>query len=1054
VRAISTSGIVTTVAGVYGNAGYNGDTQAATMAYLNQPRAVLVDSAGDIYISDTGNNRIRIVTGYASATPDLPATVGTINTYVGTGQPGFSGDGSAAASAQIAAPYGMAFFGNSLYFADQGNHRIRMVSPSHMITTVAGTGSAAAPNGEGGPALSANVPSPFGIAFDSTGNMYYSENQFHVVRVVNKQGNVTTVAGNGRPGFAGDGGLAPGSLLNSPAGVAVDPNNNYLYIADSGNDRVRAVIPVQPVLSASAATVNLTAAGGLTVNQDSLVNINTTLSGAPLTGLAYTTTINNDAGWLVVTPSTGTLPQTLLLSANASNLSAGTYTGSLSVNAPGAMPAFVNINVSLTVGPIVPAQLTANTTQLSPSVYKGAAAFSSNISLANTGSGTINFTATAQTVSGGNWLSLNSTSGSFGNASPYSLVVTTNPTSLDPGVYRGTVVVSGTSNNGNITPVTIPVSLTVSQSAHVIQLSQTALNFRAVTTGSSPLPQSFAITNVGQGSMNWTASVVDTNGNAVPWLSLSASSGTVASANTAASPVSVTITPMRLTPGDYYAKILIASDADNSPQTVAVLMTVLASSTPTFADIQPSALVFTGAAGTVPGSQVINIAAVGPANAAAVGYSSTAVTLDGSAWFAEVPRTNTIQINSPDRIVVQPDFTLLQPGSYNGNISLLLSDGTTRTIKILSVVTAGTTANASSQFIPAAACSNSLLNIQFSPPMLQGSNSFVAYAGQQNTLSASVVYSCTGATFTAQNGQVTAYFKDGEPAQSLTYNASTGKWTSIWSPPSVNNSPVSIQVTATGFNGATPAAGSSDTFVATLSPGAQVPLVSAGGVVSGASFQADVPIGVGGLISIFGNQLVSGSSGQAGAVPLPQTLNGTQVLLENQPVPILYASNGQINVQVPYETNVNVPQHLVVQRGSAVSGPFSIQVASVQPAIFLASTAGQGIIVNAANNVIAAPGAAVHAGDTIVIYCTGLGPTSPTVATGAAATGPAYTTTAGITATIGNQPATLLYAGLTPGFPGLYQINATVPSGVTGNAVQVVVTLAGQISPAATIAIQ
>jgi uncharacterized protein (TIGR03437 family) len=520
------------------------------------------------------------------------------------------------------------------------------------------------------------------------------------------------------------------------------------------------------------------------------------------------------------------------------------------------------------------------------------------------------------------------------------------------------------------------------------------------------------------------------------------------------SQLAVTATPLNMTPGDYYAKVQIASpSAANSPQTVSVVMTVLAANTNTFADVQPSALVFTAPAGSVPGSQIIRIAAVGRAMGPALSYTATAVTLDGTAWFSDVPRTNTIQINSPDRIVVQPDFTLLQPGTYSGNLTLAFSDGTTRTVKILSVVTAGVTASGSLR--PAASCSSSLLRVQFMPPLLQGSNSFLAYAGQQNTLSAKVLYDCSGATFTGQNGQVTAFFKDGEPSLSMTFNAASGTWSTVWSPTNINNSPVSVQLAATGFNGATPAAGQSDTFVATLSPGARVPLVAAGGVVSAASSQADVPIGVGGLITIYGAQMVDGSAGQAASVPLPDSLGGTQVLLENQPVPILYASGSQINVQVPYETNVNVPQHLVVQRNGAVSSAFSVQVAAVQPAIFLQNAAGQGAIVNSATNVVATPANPVHAGvDVITIYCTGLGPTNPPVATGAAATAPSYITTSGITATIGGQNATLYYAGLTPGFPGLYQINALVPAGVSGNAVPVVVTLAGQVSPPATIAVQ
>ena len=1042
VRAISSAdGTVKTIAGVYGQSGYNGDNQLGTSAYLNAPRAVLADSSGNVYIADTGNNRIRVVA----------ANTDTITTYAGTGSATDPlGDNGSALQAGLNSPYGMAFFGNRLYFADQGHHLIRVITPTGTISTYAGNGSAAAPNpkDENGPALAANIPSPYGLAFDAAGDLFYSENLYHLVREIDTHGNLTTVTGNQRPAFAGDGGLASAAQINAPAGLAVDPNSNYLYIADSGNDRIRAVIPTQPVLAVSTTNLSITASGGLTNNQPQIVNA--TLTGAVLTGLAYTVTTSDS--WLVVSPTSGTLPQSLLISANATALSPGTTNGIVTVTAPGASPSQISINVSVTVGPVLAPQLTANTSQLSLSVVQGTAAFSSNISLANTGGGTINFSATAQTVSGGNWLSLNSPSGSFGNASPYSLVVTTDPSRLAAGVYRGSVTVSGSSASGPITPVTIPVALTVSGSNHVIQLTQSAMNFRAITTGSSPLSQPIAIQNLGQGSMSWNASVVDANGSPVPWASLSATSGSVAGSSSAGSPVAVTVTPLNMTPGDYYAKVQVTSDAANSPQTVSLVMTVIAANSSSILDVQPSALVFTGASGTVPSSQIIRIATVGRASGPAISYTASAVTLDGTAWFTDVPRTNTINVGSPDRIVVQPDFTLLQPGTYSGNISLLLGDGTTRTIKILSVVTAATS---SQGLIPAAACSTSLLHVQFSPPLLQGSNSFTAYSGQQNTLTAAVLYDCSGSTFTGQNGQVTAYFKDGEPAQSLTYNASNGMWTTAWSPPSTAPSTISVQLTATGFNGATPAAGQSDTFVASLTPGARVPLVSAGGVVSAASSQADVPIGVGGLVAIYGSQMVDGNSGQAATVPLPNALNGTQVLLENQPVPILYASGTQINVQVPYETNVNVPQHLVVQRNGAVSGAFSIQVASVQPAIFLQNAAGQGAIVNSATNVVATPANPVKAGqDVITIYCTGLGPTSPVVPTGAAATQPSYITTPGITATIGGRNATLYYAGLTPGFPGLYQINALVPAGVSGNAVPVIVTLAGQVSPTATIAVQ
>jgi len=109
--------------------------------------------------------------------------------------------------------------------ADLGNHRIRKIDASKMVTTVAGNGTAGPLNGEGILATAANLTNPFGVASDSLGNLYYSDNANHVVRKVDKNGNVTTVAGNGRPGLTGDGGIATAALLNQPAGLAVDSSN-------------------------------------------------------------------------------------------------------------------------------------------------------------------------------------------------------------------------------------------------------------------------------------------------------------------------------------------------------------------------------------------------------------------------------------------------------------------------------------------------------------------------------------------------------------------------------------------------------------------------------------------------------------------------------------------------------------------------------------------------------------------------------------------------------------------------------------------------------------
>jgi len=194
------------------------------------------------------------------------------------------------------------------------------------------------------------------------------------------------------------------------------------------------------------------------------------------------------------------------------------------------------------------------------------------------------------------------------------------------------------------------------------------------------------------------------------------------------------------------------------------------------------------------------------------------------------------------------------------------------------------------------------------------------------------------------------------------------------------------------------------------------------------------------------------------AAPFPPTLNGTEVTLAGQALPLLYASNGQINAQVPYALTLNTQLQLQVTLSGVPGVPQSLTVAPAQPAIFTKSETGmgQGAIVNLSYVVVDA-NAPASPGDTVVIFCTGLGAVSPAVAPGvlAPSTPPLAQTVSTVTMTIGGLPAVVSFAGLAPGFAGLYQINATVPVGVTtGNNVPVVIQVAGQTSPPATMAVQ
>jgi sugar lactone lactonase YvrE len=229
VRKIDTNGVVTTVAGT-GVAGFSGDGGSARFAKLNAPQGLAVDRFGNLYISDTMNQRVRRVD-----------THGIITTVAGTGAAGFGGDGGPARSAKLLVPTGLATDRNgNVYVADTANNRIRKISPRGIITTIAGTG-AMGYAGEGRSARSAALNRPFGVAVDGDGNVFVADTYNHRVRVIGTTGIITTLAGSKARGYVGDGGPASMAQLNSPFAVAVA--GGTVYIADTGNRRIRVVTP-------------------------------------------------------------------------------------------------------------------------------------------------------------------------------------------------------------------------------------------------------------------------------------------------------------------------------------------------------------------------------------------------------------------------------------------------------------------------------------------------------------------------------------------------------------------------------------------------------------------------------------------------------------------------------------------------------------------------------------------------------------------------------------------------------------------------------------------
>jgi trimeric autotransporter adhesin len=421
VRKVNSSGVITTVAGD-GTLGYTGDGGPATKAEL-QPGSSFVglaaDDSGNLYISDGENCVIRKVD-----------TSGTITTVAGNGTCGYLGDGQKATSAELEYPEGVAVDGSgNLYIADNGNNRVRKVTPDGIISTVAGNGSPG--NAYSGDGVQANTTAltPADIALDGVGDLYISDT--NRVRKVDANGIISTFAGptDNTRGFSGDGGPATQATFKAPTGLAVDASGN-VYIVDHSNGRVRKVDATGIITTIAGTTcdastplgdggpatsacllglldVKLDNAGNIYISQGgdgglvrkvtigaaALTATPTSLAFSATTGgtppasktmsvsssggpISFTVAVSTTSGgnWLSVTPSSGSTPATLTVSVNASGLAANEYSGAITITPAGgqAQSFAVTLDVTGASAPVIGAGAVYNAlgyqTDLAPGV--------------------------------------------------------------------------------------------------------------------------------------------------------------------------------------------------------------------------------------------------------------------------------------------------------------------------------------------------------------------------------------------------------------------------------------------------------------------------------------------------------------------------------------------------------------------------------------------------------------------------------------------------------------------------------------------------------------
>jgi uncharacterized protein (TIGR03437 family) len=316
--------------------------------------------------------------------------------------------------------------------------------------------------------------------------------------------------------------------------------------------------------------------------------------------------------------------------------------------------------------------------------------------------------------------------------------------------------------------------------------------------------------------------------------------------------------------------------------------------------------------------------------------------------------------------------------------------------------------------------------------------------GTPQTVQAQVYDSCSDPV---SSGTVSVKFTNGDASLPLkASDPNNGIWSGTWVPihyASQATASLAVNDTALGLST------TSEQYPLGLN-NTDVPLITAAGI-------ALPGLAPGGVISIYGLSLASNPN--TAPIPLPTQLNSTQVQLSGEFLPLIYVGPTQINAVLPYDVNTSQTLYLVVEKLNTESVAIPVIIPAVAPEVFLQPTTSssmQGAITNALTYAVANSAAPVSVGSYIAIYCTGLGAVSPAVTAGEPApSNPPAQVTGNVTVTVGGLPATVQFAGLSPGSAGLYQVNTIVPTGVApGPAVPVVVSVNGQASQPATIVVQ
>lgn len=745
------------------------------------------------------------------------------------------------------------------------------------------------------------------------------------------------------------------------------------------------------------------------------------------TAVAQVTTPSG-GNWLSVTPASGTGTTVIDVSVNPAGLARGEYKGKVILTS-GSTTA--TVEVEFEVGEDDDDREGGNRNPAMrlepPSIHFQ---FESNTAAArtrdlqvNVQGSSVNWTTSVlvETPSGGTWPSVSPASGSGQGK----IHVTGNPAGLSPGLYSGKVIVNGGAAGSDETRVFLrvegPQRPRVRVSPRSVQFS-----FSLATHVATPGSRAIQISSEASG-LTFTASATTAAGG--NWLAITPASGALPGTITASINATVANT---LAVGTYTGNIQINTPgASQTVHNVHVALRVLSATQPPKLEVEPGGLLFSATAGgSNPASKNVKLEAEGAASIAWTAAASTAV---GGNWLSVLPASGTVTAGSSSNVAVSVNISGLTPGVYGGAVVFTpapASGATIFTMLVKLVVHSSTGASMTTMSVnnTAEASATPAVAVIAYPP--QG---FTAQVGLPVNVSVSV-FDTNGSPVTG--AAVIARSSGSEPILTLD-DMGGGQFEGIFRPLATGPLTLTVEV-----EGQTTVRDSVSSIVAAQSANA----IFQGGVVSAASFaRAPSPLGLGSLASVFGLK-IAGSTTAASRIPLPTSMAGVSVTVGGVPAPLLALSAGttsdQINIQIPFELSGISQAEVVVSNNGQITAAERVFLGTA-PALFTMSQDGSGVgaILHADFSPVT-PSRPVVPGEMILLFGTGFGEVSPPAASGAATQGLSRVN-APVRATISGVDAPVLFAGLAPGFVGLYQVNVMVPAGLISGDQRVNVTVGG-----------